>query len=414
MRSIQTSPFGALRIESDRGASDANHVGSEVSKVRLFNTYLTNTGTDTVEQHPGIYVRGRVKSLHFDGQSGLPQTNSTIQLSHQVFINLQDNQPITIPPDWHINIHLNDAEVAVLGRGDSTNILEMPNLTVDVAASRGQYPAGTVAKLFDSRFNSSNTRVSGRVGTGKVPSGFLDLTRVQMNGEVYTQTPFNQVLVGDSISVLIHTSGANGESYYKQILQAVGNNGVVIPAADVIRLGAAVTSISFSIGLTRYKRFEVVNTSANLVKVTGVKGGTRFIGPSGGLIVNQQGSDYYADTPCHAALYTPPFSAGTNISAPPAGIGSGATYKLNSDEVEVTGRVSVTTIAAGPSSFSISLPVPSDLTDLSDLSGSAMANVASASAQIVADIENNTALVNFTAAGATTYGSVYRFRYRAK
>lgn len=114
-------------------------------------------------------------------------------------------------------------------------------------------------------------------------------------------------------------------------------------------------------------------------------------------------------------IYTPTGSAGTNVS----GLSVGQAFVTRSGNiVEVTGQVSVTTPAGGQFTLDLSLPIASNLTASTDLSGTSALLISVTvlnPAHISANVAGDSAHFSGTASsGAGTYDVRYTYSYVVK
>lgn len=109
--------------------------------------------------------------------------------------------------------------------------------------------------------------------------------------------------------------------------------------------------------------------------------------------------------------YTPTAANNVNLDANPSVVQAFYTRIFN--HIYVTGRFGANPTAAGATSFTLTLPVASNLATSEDLGGVAFSgSIAGLGAEILGDFVNNLALVKWIAVDVTNKFFSYQFSYR--
>lgn len=291
LRNIQENQYGCLRIDSTRDA-DLNRVRG----IKLINTYFTNNGTDTDTVRPAVGIRGPVDGFHYDGHSELSTpTDSIVNLSHLLYLDVTDAANPAVFHDYKIREFFSDAEIAVVGRSNNTANLHLIDWDIGVGYSRGAYPSGTPAKLFGSNFSTSNTWYEGKISTGDVDPTFLNVDSVLFDGIIQTEEALPNIGLSLGSRAWIQTANAGGRGYFKQASKNVSADGAItVDGYEIINLTGSVKAVSFASN-TRFHRFAVVNSTSNLVVISGLAGANKLLAPGATANIVQNASSFFAE-----------------------------------------------------------------------------------------------------------------------
>ena len=111
----------------------------------------------------------------------------------------------------------------------------------------------------------------------------------------------------------------------------------------------------------------------------------------------------------HSGTYTPSTTGTTNVAAITP---HDTPYLRVGNSVFVAGEITVDPTAATTTSWSMSIPVSSNLANIFDLGGTLVSNDGKVAGVIYGDAVNNYAYCEFVATGATNQSVTFQFGYR--
>jgi hypothetical protein len=183
-RSIGGSTKGAIRIV---GTNDANL--NRVRGVKIDRVYLTNNGADT-NNHPGIYIKGKVDDLDVLANAELNVNNATIQLSHLGYYDTTDG-PVT-QFSHRFREFFDMGEVGVLGKSADANVLTLVAAEIEIGYKQGQNQSGVAAKLFDA--NMSSAVICGTAKLGQNSNLLLNFDALGgWQGDIFAEAAFSNL-----------------------------------------------------------------------------------------------------------------------------------------------------------------------------------------------------------------------------
>lgn len=293
IRNVQGNENGALGIISTATGSLTN-----VRGIKLSGTYITNTAQGiSGTAGPAVRVKGPVSGLELNIHAEAGAADSIINLSHLVYFDMSDTYNPLVMADLKVHEYVGEFEIAMFGRSDNTSNLELDDVDIHASESLGQYPAATYAPMWDpATFLATNTKVNGTIGLvvrGTSEATFDNMNLVDFRGTLNTNAPASQIGLGAGNSrVKVNSSASTGGWDHASILACAANGPFACNNADIVEIIGSVTAMSLTNG-SRYRNFDVINTTTGAVTVSGLAGVSQIVGPGQTLHVVQLATVFY-------------------------------------------------------------------------------------------------------------------------